>query len=237
MTAARAIPALLAALALPSCDWMPGKPTLADKWQAPSEITSFTELYNSNCLGCHADGRSIAGSNTLKDPLYLSLLAPEKLRETIAAGINGHSMPAFAKENGGQLTDQQIDILVAGIMEWRDPSKLPAAPIPPYSAPLGDVAAGNAAFAQYCASCHGADGNGGEKAGSVVNPYYLDLVSDQYLRTIAITGRPELGCPDFAHRVPGRPMSPQEVSDVTAWLVSRRVNEFGQPPQPTPNQP
>jgi mono/diheme cytochrome c family protein len=237
MTTLRAVPALLAALALPSCDWMPGKPSLEDKWKAPSEITSFTELYSSNCLGCHADGRSIAGSNTLKDPLYLALLTPEKLRAIIADGVEGYNMPAFALENGGQLTDQQIDILVQGIMAWADPSKLPAAPLPPYSAPLGDVAAGQAVFAQYCASCHGADGNGGEKAGAVTNPYYLDLVSNQYLRTIAITGRPELGCPDFASRVAGQPMSPEAVSDVVAWLASRRVNEFGQPLQPNQTQP
>jgi hypothetical protein len=32
-------------------------------------------------------------------------------------------------------------------------------------------------------------------------------------------------------------MSPEAVSDVVAWLASRRVNEFGQPLQPNQTQP
>ena len=85
-----------------------------------------------------------------------------------------------------------------------------------------------AAFATFCASCHGADGNGG-KAGSVINPAYVGLVSDQYLRTIVIAGRNDLGCPDFQSRVAGKAMSEEEISGVVAWLVSQRRNEFGQP--------
>jgi mono/diheme cytochrome c family protein len=79
-----------------------------------------------------------------------------------------------------------------------------------------------------CASCHGADGTGG-KAGSVVDRDYLNLVSNQYLRTVTIAGRPELGCPDFAHRNPSHPMTATEISDVVAWLTSHRVNEFDRP--------
>jgi cytochrome c oxidase cbb3-type subunit 3 len=90
------------------------------------------------------------------------------------------------------------------------------------------VAQGQAAFGTFCASCHDADGTGG-KAGSVVRPAYLGLVSDQYLRTIVIAGRNDLGCPDFQNRVPGKPMSEEEISGVVAWLVSQRKNEFGQP--------
>jgi mono/diheme cytochrome c family protein len=142
-------------------------------------------------------------------------------------------MPAFSRQNGGSLSDEQINTIVKGLLAWKDASKLPSAPLPPYSAPLGDVASGKAAFAQSCASCHGVDGTGG-KAGSVVDRDYLNLVSNQYLRTVTIAGRPELGCPDFAHRTPGSPMSPAAISDITAWLVSQRVNEFNQPITPAP---
>jgi mono/diheme cytochrome c family protein len=138
-------------------------------------------------------------------------------------------MPAFGKQNGGSLSEEQINTIVDGILAWSDKSKLPQAPVPPYAAPLGNVASGKSVFAASCASCHGQDGNGGPKAGSVVDKYYLDLVSDQYLRTIAIVGRPELGCPDFAHRNPSHPMTATEISDVVAWLTSHRVNEFDRP--------
>jgi len=57
----------------------------------------------------------------------------------------------------------------------------------------------------------------------------LALVSNQGLRTIVIAGRPELGAPDWRGNVRGKPMSDQEVTDVVAWLASRRVEVPGQP--------
>jgi hypothetical protein len=48
-------------------------------------------------------------------------------------------------------------------------------------------------------------------------------VSDQSLRTTVIAGRPDLGAPDWRGNVTGRPMTPQEVSDVVAWLAARRM--------------
>jgi mono/diheme cytochrome c family protein len=96
---------------------------------------------------------------------------------------------------------------------------------------------GAAVFAASCASCHGNGGEGG-KAGPVVSPAYLGQVSNQYLRTIVIAGRPDLGCPDFANRTPGKPMADADIADVTAWLVSNRKNEFGKPLAPAkPSQP
>jgi hypothetical protein len=56
----------------------------------------------------------------------------------------------------------------------------------------------------------------------VVDKAYLSLVSDQYLRTVVIVGRPELGMPGFREYVSGKPMTPEEISDVAAWLASRR---------------
>ena len=59
-------------------------------------------------------------------------------------------------------------------------------------------------------------------AGSVVDPSYLALVSNQYLRTIVIAGRPDLGHPDWKNAAGGQPLTSQQVSDVVAWLASKR---------------
>ncbi|MBV9733711.1 MAG: cytochrome c, partial [Verrucomicrobia bacterium] len=113
-------------------------------------------------------------------------------------------MPAFAKANGGNLTDEQIDILVnnlagkAATQQTAGANKASSgSSLPPYSAPPGDADRGSEAYNQYCAGCHGQAGEGGKKAGSIVNPDYLHLVSDQYLRSIIIAGRPELGMPNY----------------------------------------
>lgn len=58
---------------------------------------------------------------------------------------------------------------------------------------------------------------------------FLALLNDQELRTIVIVGRPDLGAPDWRANVPGKPMSEQEITDVVAWLSSRRAQTPGQP--------
>jgi hypothetical protein len=55
-----------------------------------------------------------------------------------------------------------------------------------------------------------------------VDPAYLALVSDQGLRTTVIVGRPELKAPDWRGDVPGKAMSPDEISDVVVWLAAQR---------------
>ena len=76
-------------------------------------------------------------------------------------------------------------------------------------------------FAEHCASCHGVDGRGAKVTGSIVDPDYLELVSEQSLRTSIIAGRPELGCPDW-HGVNGKALSSEDVSDTVTWLSSHR---------------
>jgi hypothetical protein len=62
-----------------------------------------------------------------------------------------------------------------------------------------------------------------------VDGSYLALASDQGLRTTVIAGRPELGAPDWRGNVPGRPMTPQDIADVVAWLSAQRLAFPGKP--------
>jgi mono/diheme cytochrome c family protein len=140
-------------------------------------------------------------------------------------------MPAFAQHAGGMLTDGQINAIIGGIRSrWAQPDALRNADPPPYASQApGDPKRGAAVFGVYCASCHGPDGRGGKRASSIVDGSFLGLVSDQGLRTMVITGRPDLGAPDWRDDVPGKPMSPQDVSDAVAWLSAQRPQFPGQP--------
>jgi len=237
----------LVALSLSACkkadfkdpfDALPGHPDPAKRWKPASAMMDFEKLYKLNCLGCHGNGQSTAGSLSLNNPTYLALVTPEILHNVISYGVKGKGMSGFAESEGGPLTEDQVNVLVKGIMAWKPATATPTTAMPAYSAAPGNAANGATSFGIFCASCHGTDGKGVEnKAGSVVNAAYLGMVSDQYLRTITIVGRNDLGCPDFQNRVPGRAMTDQEVSDVVAWLISQRKNEFGQPLSPAPAQP
>ena len=200
---------------------------------ASAQVTDFNQLYSQNCAGCHgADGR-FGSARPLNDPLYLAVAGADVLREVTAKGVTGTAMPAFAEQSGGSLTDRQIDALVEGMRsQWGRPNDFKDVSIPPYSlqdaiksgSGPGDSQRGANVFVTYCAQCHGADGRGGAVGGSVVKPNFLALASDQSLRTTTIVGRPDLGKPDWRANVSDHPMSPQEISDVVAWLVAQRGN-------------
>ena len=221
--------ALTMSMLTTGCDGMPGKPQEADRSLRPEQITDFATLYGSQCAGCHgADGRKGA-ARPLNDPTYLAVAGDEVIRAAIRDGIDDTLMPGFGPERSGALTDEQIDSLVAGIRGWARPDQVAGADLPPYSARLGNVERGERAYGEYCARCHGADGGGGPGGGSVINDSYLALVSDQALRTTVISGRTDLGMPDWRGYVSGRPMDHRSISDVVAWLASKRVRFPGRP--------
>src|SRR5580693_9522799 len=134
-------------------------------------------------------------------------------------------MPAFAQSSAGMLTHAQIEVITKKIRtRWSKQGVLDTATAPSYAPRAAwDAQLGEVAYKTYCESCHGPGGRGGPKGGAITDESYLALVSDQALRTIVITGRPELGAPDWFENVPGKPMAEQEITDVVAWLASQRA--------------
>jgi mono/diheme cytochrome c family protein len=191
----------------------------------------FRTLYAENCAGCHGTEGKGGGAIALADPVYLAIADDSAMRKVIANGVRGTSMPAFAQSAGGMLTDKQIDVITREMRSrWSRQGILDGANPPAYAAKsAGSVQHGEVVYGTYCASCHGPQGQGGPKGSAISNDSFLALVSDQGLRTIVITGRRELGAPDWRGNVPGKPMSDQEITDVVAWLASRRVQSPGQP--------
>jgi cytochrome c oxidase cbb3-type subunit III len=223
--------AALGAVFLSSCASPHGQPRAGSETLAPNEVLEFSTLYAENCAGCHgAEGRGGAAI-ALADPIYLGIADDAAIRKVIANGARGTSMPAFAQSAGGMLTDKQIDVIASQIRSrWSRQSILEGANPPSYAPKsTGDPQRGQATYKTYCESCHGPGGQGGPKGSAITNDSFLALVSDQELRTIVIVGRPELGAPDWRGNVPGKPMSDKEVTDVVAWLASRRVQNPGQP--------
>ena len=147
-------------------------------------------------------------------------------------GSQGTLMPAFATSAGWQ--PDRCAGGCAGAGACAPPGIRPAqracehdVRMPPYRAvkPV-DPVPWPAGVHHYCASCHGNTGSQGrgcqEQGGSITEPAFLSLVSDQVLRTVVIAGRPDIGQPDWRSDVPGHPMSDQEVTDVVGWLSSQR---------------
>lgn len=203
------------------CEWMPGAPKKSAEWEPEEDDLNFTWLYTENCLACHSDGETVAAARMLNDPFYLAWIPEETFRDVTLHGIENTLMPAFGPDSDTGLTDAQLEALIQGVYAWAEGKEKPT-DLPPYSAPLGDADAGFAAYTTYCASCHGPDGKGTDKGGNIVDEAYLALVSDQALRSAVVAGRIDLGMPNYRNLIEGKSMSPEEISDVVAWMVSHR---------------
>jgi mono/diheme cytochrome c family protein len=185
----------------------------------PTKVMDFSVLYARNCAGCHGPDGKGGLAISLGDPDYLAIADDATIVRVTANGVPGTSMPAFAEGSGGALTEEQIHAIAAGIRSrWAKPVVLRA----PYTSQTpGDATHGADVYTTFCASCHGVSGRGG-KFGSIVDPSFLALVSDQGLRTAVIAGHRAMIQWDLRADRPGKPMLPQDVADVVAWLSAQR---------------
>jgi cytochrome c oxidase cbb3-type subunit 3/ubiquinol-cytochrome c reductase cytochrome c subunit len=239
----RAVVLTATAVALVGCSRIPGRPGPGPEVARPDEVLDFSALYKANCAACHGENGKNGAAISLANPVYLAVAGEDNVRQITAKGVSGKLMPPFAKSAGGMLTDQQINVLAHGMMQqWSRPNLLAGMSVPHYeSAIAGDANRGQQAFGMFCARCHGTAGEGSAddakggtgKPGSIVDGSYLALISDQALRSITIAGRPDAGMPDW--RGDGaQPMTDQQITDIVAWLASKRsIN----PGQPYPTQP
>jgi cytochrome c oxidase cbb3-type subunit 3 len=193
----------------------------------PRQLLDFNLLYSENCAGCHGPDGKGGAAIALGDPVFLAIADDTIIHATVENGVAGTAMPAFAQKSGGALTSEQTGVIVSGMRSrWAKPDLLRDANPPPYTSQTpGDASRGAGVYETFCSSCHGLGGRGGSRASSIVDSSYLALVSDEYLRTIVIAGRPELGAPDWRSNVPGKPMTAEDVSDVVAWLAAQRVQQ------------
>lgn len=117
-------------------------------------------------------------------------------------------------------------------------SSAPPPDVPSYVAPstspnggeTGNIVAGVEVYARSCAGCHGDGGRGITQGNATIHTINdsvtLNLISDQALRRYVITGRPDLGMPNFAEPRPGdthfKALTDHDVTDVVALLGSWR---------------
>ncbi|MGH7136366.1 MAG: c-type cytochrome, partial [Pirellulales bacterium] len=231
---ARSVRILAIALAclLSGCDF-PGRPNPADRPVRSDQVVDFDRLFQQNCAGCHGVDGTMGPAPPLNDAIFLTIVSDEDLLRVIREGRPDTPMAAFVREHGGPLTEAQVEALAAGLKpRWK--SKVDERlDLPPYQAErqasspsTEEPTMGAAAFARACAPCHGEQGEGTSEAGPINDPAFLALVSDQALRRLIITGRPDLRMPNFAENH-GRgddyqPLSSAEIDELVALLDSWR---------------
>ena len=219
----------------------PGKPSPANRPVMPNQILDFNQLFATNCAGCHGATGRLGPAPPTNDPLFVSIIPNDELLRVIRNGRTGTPMPPFAHANGGSLTDAQVTVLAEGIKShWKSNAPLDGTPLPYALANSqgkqsmsGSRERGAVVYERACAGCHGPNGTGGKRngatGGAINAPAFLALISDQALRRIIITGRPDLDMPTYAGKR-GRPsdfqpLTSTEINDLVALLADWRATK------------
>lgn len=179
------------------------------------------QLFAEHCAVCHGEKGSGGVGTPLALPSFLESVDDDFLRTTIRQGRPGRVMPAFSR-----LSDAQLDALVGHIRGWS------GKPAPEFSdAPVkGDTERGKAIFADHCAGCHGASGEGGHGTGvtfsrqrdlpiiapALNNAGFLAAATDDMIRHTLVYGRE--GTPMTSMLVAG--LTERDIDDVVAYVRS-----------------
>ena len=186
-----------------------GPPPLTPEQKAAAE-----GRYQQYCALCHGPDRAGYANDhapSLKSPQLFAAGFPYIIGEAIAYGRPGTPMGGYHQEVGGPLSRQDIMQLTMWLGE-----QAATAPIElPDGAVAGDVALGAKVYADNCASCHGAQGEGGTGT-ALGNATMLALTPDAFIRHTIENGRD--GTPMLAFR---DKLSPAQIDGVTAYIRSR----------------
>ena len=182
----------------------PNRITSAQSQTLSVQLDDAMTLYAENCAVCHGLQGEGIGSIPPLDNEALRTMDIADLTKTIARGRFNTSMPAWSQDDGGPLSDYQIDELVNLVRfgDWnvtRDRVvNMGLAPLVPFTTEPDPVLLEQVAalpdgttlqtaitiYAAQCVSCHGADGLGTNIAPALNDPLVGTKATDELIRTI-----------------------------------------------------
>jgi len=168
------------------------------------QLDDAMTLYAENCSVCHGLNGEGIGATPPLDSAALLNMSYEDLYKTIARGRYQTAMPAWSIEDGGPLSDYQIDEMATLILygDWAETGdrtvNLGFAPLIPFTtepnpallAEIGNLPDGATLqtavqlFATNCVACHGADGLGTAIAPTLNDPLVREKTADDITRVI-----------------------------------------------------
>lgn len=179
------------------------------------------KLYARNCAACHGARGTGSIGVPLALPSFQATITDDYLRKTIHLGRPGRVMPTFSN-----LSDDEIDAIVRYVRSWY------SGPVVTYSnAPVkGDPARGKKLFAQNCAACHGANGEGAKGTGvtfsrprdlpimapALHNPGFLAAAPDAMIKATLMKGRE--GTPMRSFLKQG--LKEKDIDDIVSYVRS-----------------
>jgi mono/diheme cytochrome c family protein len=183
------------------------------------------QIYAENCAVCHGlNGEGRVGATLAKD--WPSIRPDLATQATVAEGVPGTAMPAWSQQNGGPLTDEEIDAVTTFILSWQTggaPEITPRAtathhpPISPVPEVEGDPTEGARLYHENCAVCHGSDGQG--RIGATLSKNWSSIRPDLEIRSTIARGVEGTVMPAWSQEQ-GGPLPEKEIDDIVAYIMS-----------------
>jgi cytochrome c oxidase cbb3-type subunit 3 len=221
----RLVPALLSTTLLLACgeDAEPSEPDPSATQPLDPVARAGEEHYLRYCALCHGqngEGYAADDAPALRAPEFLRSASDDFLTAAIANGRPGSAMSAWHERHGGPLDSTQIEAIVRYMRTWQQQPRVRVDHI----RVRGDGRRGESIYAQQCASCHGARGEGVD-AVALANPALLATASDGFLQYAVIHGRTGTRMQPFAGR-----LTRAQIDDVVTHVRSLGTPET--PPEP-----
>ncbi|MCS7220186.1 MAG: c-type cytochrome [Anaerolineae bacterium] len=203
------------------------------------QIELGARLYAENCAVCHGpNGEGRVGATLAKN--WPSIRPDLRVKAVIENGVAGSPMPAWSQKNGGPLSDEEIEALVAFILSWETggprpplptPAITPRPPITPAPNIEGDPNRGATLYAENCAVCHGPNGEG--RVGATLAKAWPSIRPDLRIKTTIANGVAGTAMPAWSQEQ-GGPLSDQDINDIVAFIMTWSSAPItGPSPEPT----
>jgi cbb3-type cytochrome c oxidase subunit III len=199
----------------------------AERFAEREFATDGATLYGTFCAACHGQRGEgmrypgMAAFPAIGNPDFLSIASDRFIAATVQHGRPGRRMPAWGEKEGG-LRPAEIDAVVTHVRSFGN-----GAPSPVETEERrwvkADAQAGVRLYAENCASCHGAAGEGKEGP-ALNNRVLLANATDRYLVETIRRGRRGTSMLSFAapatmHRL----LSDEEMESIVGFIRTWEV--------------
>lgn len=192
---------------------------------AQEQLELGAQLYGENCAVCHGpNGEGRIGPTLSKD--WPSIRPDLRVKSVIQSGVPGSAMPAWSQDEGGPLTEEEIEAITAYILSWETggipplpptPAFTPPPPITPIPDVVGDPNRGAVLYAENCTVCHGP--NGGGRAGARLAKNWPAIRPDLRIKATIRDGVPGSIMPAWSQEN-GGPLTDENINDIVAFVMS-----------------
>ncbi len=188
------------------------------------DVNNGKTLYETNCAACHQqDGKGKTGfAPSLNNIDFLAVADDHLIKRFILEGRAGTIMTPF--KNNPNVAGN-VDDIVAYMRSWSEDFDLyNETPIDYEWKSNGDAGKGEALYANYCAACHGDQGQGYFAGGSgtgIGNASFVSMVPDDYIKKTLLMGRVGTAMKSFDGAKGVANLTNIEMNDVIAFLRTK----------------